>query len=202
MTISIHNARLAALALSVSFSLPALALDAHVHGVANMDVVVDNQQITLHVHTPLANLIGFEHPPKTDKDRQTVRDMSAHLRKVNTAFIPTAAARCELTSVKLDADNLSGELLGESSPSGKQHAHAHEHQHDQGHNHKHSEGDVHADLEGTFIFTCANIQQLHYIDVPLLTAFQGINQLDVQVVTPTRQSAATLNATSTRIELK
>ncbi|MEB0165056.1 DUF2796 domain-containing protein, partial [Glaciimonas sp. CA11.2] len=40
---------------------PAIAHEAHVHGVGKLDVAIDGAQITLHLDTPLINLLGFEH---------------------------------------------------------------------------------------------------------------------------------------------
>lgn len=195
MSVSVRNTRFAALALSALACLPATAHEAHVHGIAALDVTIDNQQLTLNLHSPLANLIGFEHAPNTDKDRQAVRDMAARLRKPGVSFVPAAAAKCSLTGVKLSAGPIPAHLLGEPEHTTKQkHTHTHDHQH--------APGDAHADLTGTYVYSCANMHQLQYIDVPLLTAFTGFNRLDVQVVTPTRQQAATLNASSNRIQLK
>jgi hypothetical protein len=188
-----HRPFLAAMTMSVALSAPALAHEAHVHGIATMDVIVDQQQVTLMLASPLANLIGFEHTPKTDKDRQTVRAMATQLRQAGASFVPAPAAQCTLTKVTLASDTLPADLLGETvKPAKPAHSHAHDHNH----------SNAHGDLNGSFVFSCKNLQQLQYIDVPLMTAFAGINRLNVQVATQARQSAATLSATATRIQLK
>jgi hypothetical protein len=200
-----HRPFLAVMTLSVALSAPALAHEAHVHGIAAMDVIVDQQQVTLMLTSPLANLIGFEHAPKTDKDRQSVRNMAAQLRQADASFVPTPAAQCTLTKVTLTSDTLPADLLGETARSAKP-AHNHGHDHKTAHNDKHahekSHSHAHGDLNGSFVFSCKNVQQLQYIDVPLMTAFTGINRLNVQIATQARQSAATLSATATRIQLK
>jgi hypothetical protein len=203
---STHTPIVTLFAASCLLAGPAIAHEAHVHGVANMDITVDAQQLTFQLHTPLANLIGFEHTPSTDRDRQAVRDMATRLRTPNAAFVTPAGAACTLSTVTLAADNMPADLLGEA-PKKEVHQHGkkddhdkHGHSHDHQHDHKHAQ--AHADLDATFIYTCGKVQQLHYIDVPLVTTFKGITRLETQIVTQERQMAVTLGANTTRIQLK
>lgn len=62
-------------------SLPALAADdahdhhgnhpAHVHGVGKLDVALEGNTLTLHLDTPLVNVVGFEHAASSSKDKDT-----------------------------------------------------------------------------------------------------------------------------------
>lgn len=240
MYTSRYSSRLGALALAVLLASPVNAHEAHVHGVATMDVAVGHRHVTAQLASPLANLIGFEHRPTTDEERQAVRTLASQLRQPNAALVTSPEAQCTMLRVSLSSPNLPAQLLGEqdtadnprskpAEPRPAKEAHTHKHgqqqhhkqdtkqhqkpgqkqkQQDHKHDHKqqskqeHATNSAHANLDATFVFDCPNMQQLQYIDVPLLTAFTGINRLEVQLITPTRQQAATLNAGNYRIQLK
>lgn len=225
MFLSRHSNHLGALVLAVILASPVNAHEAHVHGVATMDVAVGHKHVTVQLASPLANLIGFEHRPTTDEERQAVRTMASQLRQANAALVTAPEAQCSMIRVSLSSPNLPAQLLGEKETEGSTRSKAaepppakdtHTHKHGQKNNHKqdqkkdhkqqskhdHGASSGHANLDATFVFDCPNMQQLQYIDVPLLTAFTGINRLDVQLITPTRQQAATLNAGNIRIQLQ
>jgi hypothetical protein len=51
---------------------PAMSHEAHVHGIGKLDVAVEGANLSLHLDTPLANLVGFEHTAKSDKDKNAI----------------------------------------------------------------------------------------------------------------------------------
>ncbi len=165
---------------AVALAAPAQAAPApgaHAHGVAELRVVVDGGRLEVALESPLDNLVGFEHAPRTDKQRAAVRSMAAKLRQAQTLFVPTAAARCSLGSVRLASSALPAELLGEKEPTAPQAG---------------QEADGHADLDASFVFDCAAPAELKGMDVGLLSAFRGFHKLNVQVVGPKGQSATVL----------
>src|SRR5437879_845104 len=54
---------------------------AHVHGIASLQLAVDGNTLTLDLSSPLDNLLGFEHVPRTDKQKAAVHNMAERLRK-------------------------------------------------------------------------------------------------------------------------
>ena len=61
------------------------------------------------------------------------------------------------------------------------------------------EEDGHAELEARIAFRCERPRDLKRLEAKIFGAFPGMLQLDVQVVTPSRQSAAKLRAKSNAI---
>ena len=149
----------------------------HAHGAAELRVVVDGQQLEIALESPLDNVLGFEHAPRTDKQRAAVRAMAGKLRQAQTLFVPTAAAQCTLASVQLASAALPADLLGEPKPAPPEAS---------------KDEDGHADLDATFTFKCASPAQLKGMDVGLMQAFPGFRKLNVQVVGPKGQSATVL----------
>lgn len=163
------------LALAAALSLPAAAHEpgAHVHGVGKLDVAVDGNTLTLNLESPLDSLLGFEHQPRDEKQKEAVRAMAGRLNRAGELFVPTPAALCAQSAVRLASPVL------QPPPKGA--------------------GDGHADLDGEFVFRCDKPQALRAIDVRLFAAFPHLRRLDVAVVTSGGQSAARLTPQQTRV---
>ena len=165
----------------------AFAHEAHVHGVGKLDVALDGNTLSMHLDSPLVNLIGFEHAATSTKDRQAAQDMAKTLRDAAKVFVTSTAASCTVSQVKLVSSAIAPALLGEA-PAAKSAAH--------------DDQDGHADLDADFVFQCAAPAQLRQIDVKLFEAFKGFVSIDVQLVTAKRQGAAKLTPSSSVISLQ
>jgi hypothetical protein len=169
----IHSLLPACVALACAFaSLHAQAHEpgAHVHGVAELRVVVDGPQLQISLESPLDNLLGFEHVPRTDVQHTAVRQMARTLRDAASVFTPTAAAHCHLATVRLASSAALGESI-EATP---------------------ADGDGHADLDADFSWTCDAPQALAGVDVDLMRHFPNLRRLKVQVAAPSGQRALDL----------
>ena len=76
-------------------SIPAFAAphSAHVHGVAEMDVVVDGKKILISFASPADNLLGFERAPKSDYEKNKVKDVAAQLQFSANMIAPNAECK-------------------------------------------------------------------------------------------------------------
>jgi len=175
--------KIAVLTASLSLLTPVLAHEAHVHGVGKLDVAVDGQTLSLHLDSPLVNLIGFEHKASSDQDRQSAKDMAKILRNAANVFVINASAGCTVSSVNLASAAIEPSLLGEAATKATAPA----------------DHDGHADLDADFLFQCRTPEQLKSIDVKLFEAFKGFVSIDVQLVTSKHQAAAKLTPTSSRL---
>jgi hypothetical protein len=144
-----------------------------VHGVATLQVAVDGNTLALNLESPLDNLLGFEHVPRTEKEKAAVRDMVERLNQAERLFVPTPAAHCKPVSVKLESLVL--------QPS------------------KTTQGDSHADLDGEFVFRCERPETLRDIEVTMFDGFSTLRQIDVQVATSRGQAASRLSRKQRRI---
>lgn len=160
------------------------AHEAHVHGVGKLDVALDGQTLSLHLDSPLVNLVGFEHAANSAKDKQAVQAMTNTLRNAGAVFVTSPSAECKLNGVKLESAALDPALLGEAAAA-KPAAQA--------------DHDGHADLDADFTFRCAHPERLQKIEVRLFDAFKGFNSIDVQLVTSKRQGAAKLTPAANSI---
>ena len=155
----------------------ATAAPAHEHGVAHLDVGVEASRVVLLLDTPLDNLLGFEHAPRNDAERQKAEAALARLRDGAKLFRIDPAAGCTLARVELISAALG---LGKADATGK---------------------DGHGDLEGQFEFRCTSGAMASFVEVRLFDAFAGFKRLDLQVATPRGQMKATLRRPQTRVAL-
>lgn len=172
-----------AVLISISPIVIAHELGAHVHGIASLQVAVDEQTMTLDFSSPLDNLIGFEHVPTNAKQKAAVKKMVDSLNKAEQFFIPTTDAQCTLQSVKLDSL-----VLEPKTSTDKKDASQH-----------HEEERGHADIDGEFVFSCKQTGKLHDLEVRLFDAYPNLHQLKVEVASQKKQAGATLTTELRRV---
>lgn len=176
----------------------AQAHGAHEHGVADLRVAVEGSELSIELSTPLDNLVGFEHAPRTDAQRKAVAEAEARLRDFPALFVLPAAARCEVKDIELESPWHEAEH-GEHKDHGHDHKHeqAHDHKHDDGHDHDAGHGDLHAHYE----LSCAVPQALNEVQVRLGEVFPRMARVRAETATPNGQNAATLDKTRNRLPL-
>lgn len=168
------------LAALLVVSTPALAQHkAHVHGVVKLDVAVQGATLSVQLEAPLDSLVGFEHRPRTDAQRQAA---AAALRQLNDGaalFKPDAAAGCTLTRTEVNGDALQPAAPGSPAPK------------DGGH----------ADLDASYEFTCTTPAQLAGLEQALFSTFKRISRIEVQVAGARGQARQTLRRPASRVTL-
>jgi hypothetical protein len=151
-------------------ALPAVAAP-HVHGAASLQVAVDGNQLLLDFSSPLDNLVGFEHAPRTARQKQAWQQVQEKLRQPQTLFALPAAAACVPQPAQI------------SNPAAMEAG---------GASHRHGGRDQHASLEASYSFQCAAPAALRTIEVKLFATFPRLRRLQVELVTPGGQRAARL----------
>lgn len=190
------------LILCVLTAASAGAADKHVHGHAALEVAVDGNRLLIVFESPLDNLVGFEHAPRTEKQKDAVRRMAAQVNRPEQHFVPTAEARCTSGGVRLASEVIDPSLLGAATaPAGAAKPPAHPPRDKHGHKgHKGYKGDKgHAELQAEFVFRCEQPEKLSSLEVKLFDAFRGLKRIDVQVAGARKQAAARLTPKNHRV---
>jgi hypothetical protein len=144
--------------------------EAHEHGVAHLNVAVDGADLYLEFISPAANIVGFEHPPRNDAQKAAVKKAVDTLKNGKAMIILPSDVRGKLAESTVETDI---DELGE-----------HDH---------------HSEFKAEYHFVCENPDKLEYIDVLLLRTFSGIERIEVQLLTGTKQAALELTAKKNRI---
>ena len=152
---------------------------AHQHGVGLVNVAVDGNALMLEFQLPAMDVVGFEHTPGTDQERQTVNTVAYDL-KHRVLVRPSRSAHCSPAEVALASP-----LLGGAAPAD------HDHHHDE-----------HADVRLTLQSMCAQPGQLSELDFsPLFSTLPTLKTLTVQLVTDRGQRGGEVSTAQPRVRL-
>jgi|GEM_PF-26210 len=109
-------------------------LDSHQHGASSLNIVIENSTVYLEFESPWNNLVGFEHEPSTDEQREAVSQAISLLEQPLSLFSPDGDSACVVASIDIEST-----MSAEGSHS--DHDHGDEHDDEHGHDDKHAEHD-------------------------------------------------------------
>lgn len=161
------------IAAALLLALPlAHAQHKHVHGEGRLDVAIDKNAITLNLELPLDVAVGFERPPKNDKEKAALLAADKTLKDAAALWLPTPAANCTVQSTQVQVPFTGG---------------------DDKHGHHAHEGETHhADIDASYVFHCASPAALKSVETTLFKNFKRLYRLEAQRVGPAGQGAARL----------
>ena len=149
------------------------------HGVIKIDVVIDGKTLSIAIDSPLDSFLGFERAPRSDAERKAAADLLTRLRGPGQGvplLTPDAAAQCTLSTATVQAPALEAP----QTAAGK---------------------DRHADLDASYVYTCARPALLKSLDVGLFDDWRRLKRIDVQVAGPQGQSRLVLTRPARHIRL-
>ncbi|WAC71719.1 DUF2796 domain-containing protein [Roseateles sp. SL47] len=139
---------------------------AHEHGVLHLDVAMDGTSLVIQMESPLDNVLGFEHPPRTAAQRQAVAQMLSTLRQGDRLFQPLVAAGCTFKDATLESALLDQPAAAAS--------------------------EEHMDMDASYTFTCTAPDRLTSITHTLFASFVRLQRVEVQTAVATGQGHQTL----------
>ena len=172
------------LAATPAISETVRQLDAHNHGEARLTIVIDKDQVALTLHTPSANIIGFEHRPKTEEQHAQADDAKTTLQYHTNLFAFDAQAECEPieSAVHWTFDEAAD--------------HTEEHE-----EHEEHATASHSEFEAEFHLSCDQVEQLTSIEVRLFALFPKIEKLHVEALFTDSHFAGTLSSNNNIISV-
>ncbi|MEO8767438.1 MAG: DUF2796 domain-containing protein [Nitrosospira sp.] len=188
--------------MAFELALPAWAHEpaTHVHGAGSLEIAIDGAAVQINLYSPLDNLLGFEHAPGNEKERQAAKFMALRLHQADNLFILTPQAQCRLETTRLESPVLAPNLLMPAPDSGKTADKSNGRKDNTSKPALPALNDMHGELEATWQFQCALPQALQSLDVRLFQAFPGLRRLDAAVAGPKGQFSAKLLPKSTRLK--
>ncbi len=159
---------------------------AHEHGAAEMTIAWTGSELAIELLSPAYNVLGFEYAPSSE-DELALADESVAALEAGAFLQFSASANCELTSADVHADFLTEE-----------------HDEDEAHeDHEDEEAGTHSDIDVEYSITCEQPDRLSELDLSgLFVQFPNFEDLSVQWLSDTQQSAATISAENTIITLE
>lgn len=152
---------------------------AHQHGVGQMNIAVEEQNIEIEIEIPGADLVGFEHKATTPAQKKAIKEAAANLKDSNRVFIFPAAANCSMSEVEVESPLLDSEET---------------------HKHDHAHEDEHAEFHAHYHFRCENPDQLTHLDAQYFKTFPAAHELKVQIISKAGQSVQRLTPKAPRLK--
>ncbi|MES2817945.1 MAG: DUF2796 domain-containing protein [Pseudomonadota bacterium] len=173
------------------------SLDAHAHGVAQLNAALDGKNLELELESPAMNLVGFEHAAQSEADKAKVTAARAQLEQPLALFGLPAAAGCSLSQQALESP-----LFG--SPAAHDEHDEHEAKHDADKakgEHAHDEAEeTHSEIHAHYQFDCSAPEALKALDLAeLFKRFPATLKIRVQLVGPSGQQGVELSPSSSRL---
>lgn len=146
------------------------SLDAHEHGAAQLNVVLDGKMLHLQLDSPAINLLGFEHAAKSAADQAKVAATRSLLAQPLELF-GLQAGDCNISKQELD------------SPLFAEHKHTEQHAHDS----------EHSDIHAHYSLDCQKPEDLQQLDLgELFKRFPATEKIQVQLIGPNGQQGLEL----------
>ena len=169
-----------ALASTVLFAAPP-----HVHGVGTLQLVLEENSLSVELRLPAINVVGFEHAPNDAQQKAAVQKAEALLKDSGQVLILPDKAQC-----KIESAVVTSELLDHDDHDDHAHDSGHDHDdHDGAHDDDHDDHDHdHADFDVSYGFDCRRPTVLKQITLRLFQQLPRLERLDVDMVTTTGQA--------------
>ena len=166
--------------------------EAHVHGEAELSFIIDENAIVFELKSPALNILGFEHKPKTDFEKEKVETANKLLSNYQNIIDITEIA-CRVNESTIE------------SPYSHGNKHEAEHDHDHGHHHhdeEHHDEVEHEDYYLSYSLNCDNIDDLKTIEVILFDNFNGFETIEALWIYQNESGSSELTKNNKTLKIK
>lgn len=164
------------------FSLPLAAEEhdherrehgAHVHGTAKLKMAIEGQTVLIELETPAMNVVGFEHMPESDEQKQQVAEAVKALGDYRN-LLQLKDGDCKQESAEVE------------SPLKEEEQAKHEH----------------ADFEVGYRLSCKDASAVEGVEFTVFDHFPGFKKVELEWVSDAGQGAKEATKEHAYIELK
>jgi len=151
------------------------SLDAHEHGVAQLNVALDGNTLELALESPTMNILGFEHAAKSPADQAAVAKAQQQLQDPLALFGIVASAGCSVATREVSSPVFAVATPDEASAE-------------------------HNDVDASYTLTCNQPEQLKGIDLSeLFKRFPATQKIQTQLIGRNGQQGAELSPANPRL---
>ena len=166
------------IALAVAATTPVFAektrqLDAHEHGVGQLDIAFDGNQISMELHAPGADIVSFEYAAESAEDRAKVDAAVAMLARPLDLFVLTEAAGCTIVQASAELESEEGQV---------DHEDEHDDHEDANHQEKNTDEPGHTEFHAEYLLACADPSAVTEITFTYFDAFPNALEVEVQLI--------------------
>ena len=195
---------IAGIALSATPSLAeeTTQLDAHEHGVGQLNIAFDENKIAMELHAPGADIVGFEYGAKSDADLAAIDAALQTLSDPLGLFLIPEAASCivitahaKLESEDSDHDDHDEEGHDDHDEEG------HDDHDEEGHD-DHDKAPGHTEFHAEYLLECAKLTEISAITFSYFEIFPNALELEVQVISDKGATAFEIERDVAKLDLR
>ena len=170
---------------------------AHLHGVAELTVAVEENAIEMMFTAPAASVVGFESEAASSEQVKAVEDARLVLRDP-FRLVTFVGKKCDLIQAVVDLTAISSSQKDEHDD----HEEGHD-DHEEGHDdHDSADGEEsHSDITAKYEFECSSDGQLKKLEFGPDELLFGLDKVNVMWVSESGQGAAEVTADQLVVEL-
>ncbi|MDA9100182.1 DUF2796 domain-containing protein [Planktomarina sp.] len=184
---------IAGIALSATPSLAeeTTQLDAHEHGVGQLNIAFDENKIAMELHAPGADIVGFEYGAKSDADLAAIDAALQTLSDPLGLFLIPEAASCIVITAhaKLESEDSDHDDHDEEG-------------HDEEGHDDHDEAPGHTEFHAEYLLECANLTEISAITFSYFEIFPNALELEVQVISDKGATAFEIERDVAKLDLR
>ena len=196
------------LALTAIVATPTIAeearqLDAHEHGVGQLDIAFDGTQIAMVLHAPGADIVGFEYGAESAEDRAAVDAAVAMLARPLDLFVLTDAAGCSVVQASAGLESEENQDA-DADDHGDEHADEEDDHvdHDEEDHEEHASEAGHTEFHAEYLLTCADPTAVTEITFAYFDAFPNALEVEVQLISDTGATSFEVERDAPTLDLR
>lgn len=166
-------------------------LGAHQHGRGSLQLAIEKDRVVMELEAPGVDIVGFEHAPKTQAERDAVEAAKRRLADPLALFGLPKAAGCKVIEANVELED------GHQHEAGAKDDHKHDH--------KHGEADKHGghtDFQAMYILECKEMKALTTLEFTYFEAFAGAASLEIVAVSDKGQIKAEATRKAPKVALQ
>jgi len=154
--------------------------DSHEHGAAIIKMVMEDEKLQIEFEVPSESLIGFEHFPKSQSNRENFNKAIKVLSDPSKLFSQPIKAECLLVGMNVSQSLFSNEE---------------EHGHDES-----EKSEIHSEFKSNYYWNCQHLDEIDSIGTQLMTFFPQIEEIRVNWISNNGQGSLELESKDDRIK--
>jgi hypothetical protein len=185
------NIFLALVCIFVSFDILAQVRqkDSHEHGAANLKIALEGEKLQVEFEVPSESLIGFEHFPKSESNRENFSNAIKILSDPSRLFSISREGECLLVGM-----NISQSLFSSEDE------HGHDESEDEDGKDESEKSEIHSEFKSNYSWNCQHLDEIDSIGTQLMTVFPNIEEIRVNWISNNGQGSLELESNDDRIK--
>ena len=180
--------------LFVSFDILAQVArqkDSHEHGAAIIMMVMEDEKLQIEFEVPSESLIGFEHFPKSQSNRENFNKAIKVLSDPSKLFSQPIKAECLLVGMNVSQSLFSNEEEHGHDESEKEEEHGHD---------ESEKSEIHSEFKSNYYWNCQHLDEIDSIGTQLMSFFPRIEEIRVNWISNNGQGSLELESEDDRIK--